>query len=56
MACKTLLKQHLKLLVLYYMFCDVGPICGQIGPILSKALGRLMKVLLWIGPNSKNRT
>ena len=33
-------------LLFYTIFCDVGPILGQIGPIVGNALGHLMKVFL----------
>ena len=41
-------KQHLKPSN-FCLFCELGPICGQMVPIVSNALGCL-KVLLWIGP------
>ena len=40
----------------YSIFCDLGPIFGQVGPVVGNALGHLMKAFPWIGPKSKNRT
>ena len=39
----------------YSRFCDfyLGPIFGQIGPIVGNTLGHLMKAFSWIGPKSK---
>ena len=36
-----------------FLFCDLGPILGQKGPILRDAWGHCVKASPWMGPNSK---